>query len=805
MKNWISCCSVSIWLAAVPAVALPGDGHWDRQFNMPGTGTVNLALRFNGNSLYTGGFSSSAGQIATNTIVNIFDGTNWSSLGELTGSLAGINDFAFLGTDLYVGGIFKEAGGVPAAGLAKWDGTNWSGVGGFAGLVAALAADGTNLYVGGSFTNCGGIFITNLAKWNGTNWSALGGGIGNYDTFFSQTVNVLVCRDGQLYAGGAFTNAGTVAATNLARWDGATWSPVGGGVSGVGSPLTGSPVSTMQLVGNDLYVGGNFTMVGGNVPALNVAKWNGSTWSALGTGLRAAPNKGPVSALASLGTDLYAFGNFTNAGGVAASGLAKWNGTAWSAFGALNGNAFRAVSNSGSLYICGEFKVANYNTSSNVIGNHIIRWDGANWHGVAGKPGQGAHIFVMSLGVGNDGLYMGGMFNLVGTTTASRIARWDGASWSALGSGVTGEYKGNSLAVRAIKALGSQVVVGGGFVNAGGWTANNVAVWDPGSGWSPLGSGVDSTVSAIETVYPYIFVGGSFTNATDWTGTYTVNHIAYWDPADSYWWWLGTGVNGNVSAITYSGGLLYVGGSFTTAGGIPASRIAVFDGANWSALGTGLGGTVSAILVDGADVYVGGSFTTAGGNTARAIAKWNGASWSSVGQGMFSSGTASVTALAKMGDYLYAGGVFTNAGGSVVTRNIARWDGTRWEALGSGVGNDLLPGASRASALGVWGNDLFVGGTFETAGVCDAGYIARWNDQIDFTPPSVMRLASLQMLPAGGFKFRATATEHAAYVVEYSSDLAHWSPLTTNSLPAVDITNSVLGVEVRTYRMRQIP
>jgi trimeric autotransporter adhesin len=798
---------VAAWLLAVSAVAAPGDGHWDRQFNMPGNGTRNFALRFNGNSLYTGGYSSSNGQTATNTIVSIFDGTNWTALGDITGGTTIIYDFAFLGTNLYVSGIFKSAGGVPASGLAKWDGANWSGVGGFAGVALALATDGTNLYAGGSFTNAGGIFITNIAKWNGTSWSALGGGIGYYDSVFSQVVNVLAWRGGQLYAGGAFTNAGTVPATNLARWDGSAWSTVGGGVAGVGSGFTGSPVAAMQFLGNDLYVGGNFTTVGGNVPALNVARWNGSAWSALGTGLKTAPSTAPVSALVFLGTDLYAFGGFTNAGGVTAISLAKWNGATWSAFGALNGNITRAISNAGSLYIAGDFNVANYNTSSNVLGNHIIRWDGATFHAVTGKPAQGTHLFVQSLGLGSDGLYMGGVFNVVGATTAPHIARWDGANWYTLGAGVNGTYTGTTLTVRAIKNYNNQLFVGGGFVSAGAVTANNIAMWD-GSQWWALGSGVDSSVSAIDADPTGVYVGGSFINATDWTGTYGVNHIARWD-ASTGWWNLGLGVNNTVSAVCLANGHLYVGGSFTTAGSITANRIAMWDGANWSSLGTGtangVGGTVSAILVDGSSVYVGGSFTTAGTVTARGIARWDGSSWSSVGQGMFHTSTATVTALAKSGNYLYACGAFTNAGGSAITRNIARWDGTQWQGLGSGVGNDFTPGASRGSALALSGNDVFLGGTFETAGVCDAGYIARWNDQIDFTPPSLMRLSNPQMLPGNAFKFHATATQGAAYVVENSADLRTWTALTTNSWPFLDVTNSVPGVNVRTYRMRQIP
>jgi hypothetical protein len=214
---------------------------------------------------------------------------------------------------------------------------------------------------------------------------------------------------------------------------------------------------------------------------------------------------------------------------------------------------------------------------------------------------------------------------------------------------------------------------------------------------------------------------------------------------------------------------------------------------------------VNTILLDGSDVYVGGSFTTAGGAPARAVAKWNGSAWSPLGQGFFHTSTATVFGLARLGSHLYACGTFTNAGGSVVTRGIARWDGVKWESLGSGIGNEATSGASRGIGLATWGNDIFVGGIFETAGVVDSSYLARWNDQIDFTPPSVLRLKHPQMLPGNGFKFRATATERATYVIEHSANLTAWTPLLTNGAYALEVTNSAPGVNFRTYRMRQIP
>ena len=71
-------------------------------------------------------------------------------------------------------------------------------------------------------------------------------------------------------------------------------------------------------------------------------------------------------------------------------------------------------------------------------------------------------------------------------------------------------------------------------------------------------------------------------------------------------------------------------------------------------------GTLSVLAVSGTNVYAGGDFTTAGGNAANYIAKWNGSAWSTLGSGM----NGNVRALAVSGTNLYAGGYFTMAGGN---------------------------------------------------------------------------------------------------------------------------------------------
>ncbi len=81
------------------------------------------------------------------------------------------------------------------------------------------------------------------------------------------------------------------------------------------------------------------------------------------------------------------------------------------------------------------------------------------------------------------------------------------------------------------------------------------------------------------------------------------------------------------------------------------------------ALGLGLNDRVSALAISGTDLYAGGYFTNAGGVVANYLAKWNGSSWTALGSGMNRYGY--VYALRVSGSDLYVGGAFTTAGGRV--------------------------------------------------------------------------------------------------------------------------------------------
>jgi hypothetical protein len=315
----------------------------------------------------------------------------------------------------------------------------------------------------------------------------------------------------------------------------------------------------------NLYIGGNFTSVGG-VPANNIAKWNGSNWSALGSGVSYGSGDPIVYALAVAGSDLYVGGIFTSAGSTSAFCLAKWNGSTWSTLGAGVDNA------------------------------------------------------VVALAVSGTNLYVGGSFSMAGETSAIGIAKWNGSTWSPLGAGV------NDV-VWALTIMGTDLYAGGYFTTAGGSTVNHVARWD-GNAWSPLQNpldwvpGVNGNVYALAVSGTDLYVGGAFGQAG---GYYNTVNVARWDGSE--WWELGAGVKNTAFALAVSGTNIYVGGAFTKAGdiisGVNANYIAKWDSSTWSALGSGLNNWVMSLTVSGSSLYVGGYFTNAGGLYACGVAKAN--------------------------------------------------------------------------------------------------------------------------------------------------------------------------------------
>ncbi len=276
--------------------------------------------------LYTAGAFALAGDTAATNVAR-WDGTNWSALG--TGVNGVVWAIAVRGPEVFVGGSFTAAGGTPVNNIAKWDGTNWSALGAgivpveqqgeWVGAVHSLAVDADTLYVAGRFRSAGGLSATNVARWDGSGWHTLRDGLRYLDGpwYENGSVDALALIDGYLYAGGGFYRAGDVAATNIARWNGTTWSAVGSGVNDY------LGISALTANGTDLMAGGVFRSIGG-VKADRIARWDGEAWFPLGSGIGGQSGDG-VSTLASTGSELYVGGYFPLAGGKPATNIALWH------------------------------------------------------------------------------------------------------------------------------------------------------------------------------------------------------------------------------------------------------------------------------------------------------------------------------------------------------------------------------------------------------------------------------------------------------------------------------------------------
>ncbi len=679
------------------------------------------------------------------------EGTN----GEVF-SFAVYDDGSGAGPALYVGGAFTCVGGLFVGGIARWDGQDWSALGGGTnGFVDALAVfdDGSGggpaLYAGGNFGSVSGVAMSSVAKWNGQSWSGLEGGVNGIVFDFA------VHDDGggagpALYVAGGFSLTGSGAAKGIARWNGTTWSALGGGLTG-GYPFALSSFDDGSGAGAALYAAGSFTTAGGQ-SASRIARWDGLAWSALGTGA-----SGDVFDLRVFddgsGAALYAGGVFESVDGVTAHGIARWDGQAWSGLGTGGihlgvGNMVVLDDGSGPALCVGGY----FEAIPGAGPCFVAKWDG-QWtelaDDLAGFGGEAVH----ALGVYDDGrgagalLYAGGGFT-TGDPGVEDIAAWDGQDWSGLG--IVGQAGGLNGEVRVLTVYddltgaGPALVAGGTFTEADGQTVNGVAKWD-GTTWSPLGGGIGiSLTPSVDamTVFddgtgPALYAGGSFTLAD---GQPALN-VAKWD--GQAWTQVGGGLGDpfafqTVHALAVyddgsgAGPALYAGGSFPLG-------IAKWDGQAWTPVGGGVSDMVNTLVVadDGSGagpaLCVGGFFQTAGGLPALNIARWDGQSWSTFGQGiggivyalaMFDEGTGH-------GPVLFAGGQFIGAG-TTLAKSIARWDGQSWSKLGSGL---LLGTLSTAECNALTVHDdgsgpaLYVAGMFNTAAGVNANCIARWDGQ----------------------------------------------------------------------------
>lgn len=306
----------------------------------------------------------------------------------------------------------------------------------------------------------------------------------------------------------------------------------------------------------------------------------------------------------------------------------------------ITNGVVNAVFNEGAtLYLGGNFTQAGPNTGHGAELNVANGSHDVNGPLFTGPTGSTVYVAKHD---GDDGWFVGGDFTLVREDPRGSIPSTSTASKMLVRRNLAHIKKDKTLAavfdpttngsVRAMAYSSSAklLYIGGTFTNVDSEAHLRIAVINtttgtPISTWSPsIGDGTVRAL-ALSNDGGVLYVGGDFTTVNTTAGirgiaaldTATGALISAWGGAAA-----AVGAGEQINAMVRVGNLLYVGGEFTTVGGKARNNIAalsIVDGVATDSWNPGADGTVNALSVGDVDtlIYAGGAFSTLDG-TARA-------------------------------------------------------------------------------------------------------------------------------------------------------------------------------------------
>ncbi|MBC7661876.1 MAG: delta-60 repeat domain-containing protein [Chitinophagaceae bacterium] len=435
-----------------------------------------------------------------------------------------------------------------------------------------------------------------------------------------------VDASGNLYAGGAFTSVnGSSNSKYLARF---SPTGVIDAAFAVAKKLNG-PVWSLAFdtAGSALIAAGDFTLYGSvasnrmirlALDASGTQDINAST--AIGSGFNSI-----VYGLALSQSNLIAGGSFSNYNGQNMPFLVRISPGSLQPFASQPvGSMLNAQSNT-AVFGKTESEIYVGGTFTQYRGKLVYRLIRTDAQGVLDStyiPQLSGNVNAMVFNPLDSSLLIGGSFSTIGTTATKKIARLlsnGSVDSSFLGAAKAFDSDVNALAVTA----DGKIWAGGKFTtyntNTQKFLARLLSNGNLDSSFTLQGAGFSPLSSVVLTILAMpdggAIVGGSFTSYGSSSANRIVKIAA--DGSVDMTFAIGTGFNGTVRTLKLIDGLLYVGGDFTSYQGVSANRLVrlKLDGKidPGFAIGVGLNGAVYSLGFDSRSgiLYAGGSFTTA--------------------------------------------------------------------------------------------------------------------------------------------------------------------------------------------------
>ena len=598
------------------------------------------------------------------------------------------------GDTVYLGGDFTTVGATPIsrnrAAAYKRDGTltNWDPNMGSTVWALTTSSDGSTIYLGGQFTTAaGGVGRVGVAAFdtygNLSTWNPIVSGQ-------AQRVYALAYANNMVYMGGDFDTLGGAGRGRAGAVDATT------GAVTAWNPSAGNVVSALAVSGSVVYLGGTFTNMGAGgfnvsrsrAAAVDATTGNPTSWNPV---LNEA-----VNAIAVSGDKVYLAGNFTSVG---ASGTVNFSQRLYAV--AVNASDAK-VSGAGS------------------------------W-----RPNPNA--LVRAMAISDAGVLMGGDFTKAGGLFRNNAAAIDSngaiTDWDPV---VEGGGTVTSPAVYAIAVSGTKVYLGGNFGKVAGTARQNVASVDTSGNLQSFDvPGMNGPVYTMAMWGDRLIMGGGWTFFGNGLNPYGVMmYRPDGTRVDNFVPHAVVCMSGPVRALAVTGNTLYMGNNYCN----PYRGLVSLDLTNTeTALPTLNGwnsgfssGTVSSLMISNGTLYVGGTFSSAGGsarNNAAAfdIATGNLTTWNP-------NASSSVLSLSAAGTKVYMGGLFTSVGGT--TRNYAAAVDASSAALDStwnpnfsvpvtGFNAPSGGDATAIFAISADGNNTFSGGNFTKVGNTNKSFFAK--------------------------------------------------------------------------------